>query len=311
MVGTAVAVLPDEVLESFPSLPSSAPAPGINYPLDPSFAWPEQVEQEVEPPEVRWGLRTPAAIAASFGRPVSAQAPLPVDGERILEMLPMGDPDIVHGLPINDLALVTAVRRVILITAACATYYIGTFIWQLLSGVYASGDRSAASDALWSGFSQLVIELTIPACGYYGALYAHRTLVFFFCGANLIFVIASIVNFVRLVIRGSTDGDGCSNESYSSAQSSCDLFQRTGPDKYMLLVSLIALTIFGCLSFGAGMRLYQGLGPMDSNRMPSLATPLVGEVVAQPPLLEIMGYEDEGEAAERPEQVQGHLEPAR
>jgi len=138
---------------------------------------------------------------------------------------------------------------------------------------------------LWSGLSQLAIELSIPACGYYGALYGHRTLIFFFCGANLIFIVASAIGFFRLlVVLGSSSRNMCKQE-YASAKSTCEIMLGDGPEKYMLLSSLALLTVLGCLSFVAGKRLYQSLHPFDLSSMPSGAdrVPLVGEVIASGP----------------------------
>lgn len=192
-------------------------------------------------------------------------------------------PSVVHGVPMIDQQLSSSLRRVILLSALVASYYVCLFIWRLLRGMYGHGQQGP-SDALWSGLSQLAIELSIPACGYYGALYAHRTLIFFFCGANIIFIVAAAIGLFRLiVIFGSTSGQLCETE-YSNTRSTCDIVTGEGPEKYFLIVSLAVLTFFGGMSFFAGKRLYQGLGPSETHEnVHNNSLPLMGEIVSLRP----------------------------
>ncbi|CAE7228830.1 VAC14, partial [Symbiodinium sp. CCMP2456] len=173
-----------------------------------------------------------------------------------------------------------AVKRVVVLSVISSTYYICAFIARLLLGQYTDPGDPNSPDELWSGCSQLIIELSIPACGYYGALYTHRTLLFFFCGANLIFVVAYSINFLRYVIRMGGGAEACALEAYATQQRDCELMHSDGPLRYLFLGSLVILTWFSCLSFGAGKGLYQGLAPGDGH--PYSSVPVVGEVIATP-----------------------------
>eukprot|EP00913_Durusdinium_trenchii_P002181 g2013.t1 len=165
-----------------------------------------------------------------------------------------------------------AVKRVIILSVISCTYYICAFIARLLLGQYSDPGNPNSPDELWSGCSQLIIELSIPACG---------TLLFFFCGANLIFVVASGINFLRFVIRMSGGEEACALEAYNSSQQrDCELLHSNAPLRFLFLSSLLALTWFSCLSFGAGKGLYQGLAPVENH--PFSSVPVVGEVIATP-----------------------------
>lgn len=245
-----------------PQPPAPAPAPG-------ALAAGPAPDGAVPPPlpldETRWGLRPPAA-----------PDPAPT-GQWPANWSPE---EVVHGIPVRDAVLARNVRRVVVLAAVGATYWIGTFIWRLLAGTNGEDKDGSGNEILWSDFSQLVIQLSIPACGYYGALYAHRTLVFFFCGANLIFVVASFIQFFRLVIRfGTGNGASCEEERRGAVPSSCEILQGNGLDQILLPTSMLLLSLLCCLSFGAGKRLYQGLRPLDSGRLASALTPIVGEVL--------------------------------
>jgi len=243
-------------------------------------------QQSPRPPPaalISWAevLASESATGVPEGEATGASRPReePSLAARLAEL---GDVEVVLGVPMSNIGRVKLARRVIVLAAVGATYNVCTFIWRLMVGMYGGLDTGAATDSLWSGFSQLVIELTIPACGYYGALYAHRTLVFFFCGANLVLVVATAISFFRLVVHLSSSSETCMSEKYASAKRTCEVMHSDGMQKYVLLLSLAAMACFACLSFGAGKRLYQGLGPLDSGRVPLLA-PLVGEVVVPPP----------------------------
>jgi len=105
-------------------------------------------------------------------------------------------------------------------------------------------------------------------------------LLFFFCGANLIFVVASGINFLRFVIRMGGGAEACELEAYSAQQRDCEMLQSNGPLRFLFLSSLLALTWFSCLSFGAGKGLYQGLAPGETH--PFSSVPVIGEVIATP-----------------------------
>ncbi|CAK9112763.1 unnamed protein product [Durusdinium trenchii] len=207
--------------------------------------------------------------------------PVPASQELDLRRLQAEEFGISFGVPTGDAAIIKAVKRVIILSVISCTYYICAFIARLLLGQYSDPGNPNSPDELWSGCSQLIIELSIPACGYYGALYTHRTLLFFFCGANLIFVVASGINFLRFVIRMSGGEEACALEAYNSSQQrDCELLHSNAPLRFLFLSSLLALTWFSCLSFGAGKGLYQGLAPVENH--PFSSVPVVGEVIATP-----------------------------
>lgn len=218
--------------------------------------------------------RVNVAVRAWLGLPVPAQQELDL---RRLQAEEFG---ITFGVPTGDAAIIKAVKRVIILSVISCTYYVCAFIARLLLGQYSDPGNPNSPDELWSGCSQLIIELSIPACGYYGALYTHRTLLFFFCGANLIFVVASGINFLRFVIRMGGGAEACELEAYTAQQRDCEMLHSNGPLRFLFLSSLLALTWFSCLSFGAGKGLYQGLAPGETH--PYSSVPIIGEVIATP-----------------------------
>mmetsp|Transcript_89960 Transcript_89960/g.160113 ORF Transcript_89960/g.160113 Transcript_89960/m.160113 type:complete len:331 (+) Transcript_89960:87-1079(+) len=221
--------------------------------------------------------RAAAALNNLFGL-----SGLSASQEQSIESIQAEDFGITYGVPTGDAEVLKAVQWVVSLSALSAAYYVITFIARLVTGQFTDPRDSNSPDELWSGCSQLVIELSIPACGYYGALYTHRTLIFFFCGANLIFVVASMIIFFRFLIRIGGTIEMCEMEQYASAQSDCEVIHSEGPAKYIYVFSLVLLMLFGCLSFGAGKYLYQGLGPADPLQIPFQTVPVVGEVIATP-----------------------------
>eukprot|EP00441_Pelagodinium_beii_P034847 CAMPEP_0197645022 /NCGR_PEP_ID=MMETSP1338-20131121/17810_1 /TAXON_ID=43686 ORGANISM="Pelagodinium beii, Strain RCC1491" /NCGR_SAMPLE_ID=MMETSP1338 /ASSEMBLY_ACC=CAM_ASM_000754 /LENGTH=238 /DNA_ID=CAMNT_0043218513 /DNA_START=30 /DNA_END=743 /DNA_ORIENTATION=+ len=129
---------------------------------------------------------------------------------------------ITFGVPTGDAECLTAMRWVVATSAVSAAYHVLSFIAPLIAGQFSDSSDPGSPDGLWSGCSQMIIELSIPACGYYGALCTHRTLIFFFCGANLIFVLASVVNFLRYLIRIDGTMDMCKMERYATSRHDCE-----------------------------------------------------------------------------------------
>uniref|UniRef100_A0A6T1IAJ8 Uncharacterized protein n=1 Tax=Alexandrium monilatum TaxID=311494 RepID=A0A6T1IAJ8_9DINO len=257
--------------------------------------------------EMRWGFRPPAPAdpevvpnappASSSSRPPPEAPDMAAVVAAAAAYSGVSVEDVVQGVPMRDAGLLSAVRQVVVLAAVGATYWTGSFIWRLMAGIYSSADKTVPSNALWSGFSQLALELSIPACGYYGALYAHRTLVFFFCGANLIFVMGSLIYFFRLVVTlGSGAEEQCQHERHTAATGACEFLHGNGFERFVLPTSMVLVTCFGCLSFGAGKRLYAFLGPVSSSRLAPALAPIVGEVLGgssptislQPPLAPVV-----------------------
>lgn len=211
--------------------------------------------------------------------------------------------DVVCGMPLVNEPVFRAVRQVIVLSVLIATYYVVGFVWQLLIGMYGTG--AGASDALWSGLSQLAIELSIPACGYYGAIYAHRTMIFFFCGANIIFIVAAAIGFFRLLVIMCGNSKDMCKEELTTATTTCDIMVANGPKRILLLSSMALLTLLGCLSFAAGKKLYHGLRTFDSTEARHAAVHVRGEPIVQA----VQNADDSSLAAASP--GQGDESPSR
>eukprot|EP00437_Effrenium_voratum_P034434 CAMPEP_0181468748 /NCGR_PEP_ID=MMETSP1110-20121109/37648_1 /TAXON_ID=174948 /ORGANISM="Symbiodinium sp., Strain CCMP421" /LENGTH=112 /DNA_ID=CAMNT_0023593603 /DNA_START=587 /DNA_END=925 /DNA_ORIENTATION=- len=74
--------------------------------------------------------------------------------------------------------------------------------------------------------------------------------------------------------------EACALEAYTAQQRDCEMLHSDGPLRFLFLSSLLVLTWFSCLSFGAGKGLYQGLAPNESS--PFSSAPVIGEVIATP-----------------------------
>lgn len=216
-----------------------------------------------------------AASAAAAAAAARADAVALVDGA-----------DIVLGVPIEDSGLVKVVRRVIILAATAATFYTCHFIAELMRGTYNSPSSSnsgsndssnSSSSSLWTAISSLLIQLSIPACGYYGALQGNRQLTCCFCSCSLFVTIVSIMSFIRLNIRiGELDGQ-CHLETNYEQRKSCELWTEEGVAKYIMISSTILAVCLGCLAFWFGNSLYQRLGQFAGGTPRAL--PLVGEVI--------------------------------
>lgn len=191
--------------------------------------------------------------------------------------------EIVYGVPIADNGLQKLMRRVIILAAIGASFDISNFIVNLMRGSFTSEPNDRDVTALWAALSTLFIELSIPACGYSGALYNNRQLTCCFCSCNLFIVFISIMSFVRLHIRINEIDGQCEREENPTQRRSCEVWTAGGMDKYIMLVSRILLVSIGCLAFWFGNSLYSRLAQDFSLFMPSAPTPVVGEVIALTP----------------------------
>lgn len=227
---------------------------------------------------------TKVAVRAWLGLPVPAQQELDL---RRLQAEEFG---ITFGVPTGDAAIIKAVKRVIILSVISCTYYVCAFIARLLLGQYSDPGNPNSPDELWSGCSQLIIELSIPACGYYGALYTHRTLLFFFCGANLIFVVASGINFLRFVIRMGGGAEACELEAYTAQQRDCEMLHSNGPLRFLFLSSLLAshgLAASRLVLARAFTRAWRPAKRTPTRLRPAKnltpqSVPIIGEVIATP-----------------------------
>lgn len=189
--------------------------------------------------------------------------------------------DIVWGQPIADGGMGKLVRRVVVLAAIGATFYICHFIINLMRGSYnPQSNRDVTS--LWAAVSTLLIELSIPACGYSGAVYGNRQMTCCFCSCNLFISIISIMSFIRLNIQIGEIDRQCDQETNPQTRRTCEVWVSDGPDKYLMLGSTILIILIGALAFWFGNSLYNRLAQDFVLSLPP-ATPLVGEVIALGP----------------------------
>jgi len=185
------------------------------------------------------------------------------------------------GIPIEDSGLGKMVRRVILLAATGATFYVCRFINGLMRGTYRetpSGSSADDATSLWTALSSLFIELSIPACGYYGALYSNRQLTCCFCSCNLFITIVSIMSFIHLNIHISEIDGQCQREQNPQQRRTCEVWTSHGHEKYLMLTSTVLIICIGCLAFWFGNTLYNRLAQDFGLTMPH-QTALVGEVI--------------------------------
>lgn len=188
--------------------------------------------------------------------------------------------EIVFGAPADDGGFAKVVRRVVVLAALAATYYMCHSISDLVRGQYSS-ENSGNVTSLWSAVSTLTIELSIPACGYYGALHGNRQLTCCFCSCNLFVAMVTVMQFIRIELRiGEIDGQ-CEREQDGQQRRTCEVWTSDGPEKYLTLFNLIVVICLGCLAFWFGNSLYQRLAQDFAGGGGAPApVPLVGEVIS-------------------------------
>lgn len=187
--------------------------------------------------------------------------------------------EIVFGVPANDGGFAKIVRRVVVLAAMAATYYICHSISDLVRGQYSS-ENSGNVTSLWSAISTLTIELSIPACGYYGALHSNRQLTCCFCSCNLFVAMVTLMQFVRIELRiGEIDGQ-CERERNGQERRTCEVWTSDGPQKYLTLFNLLIVICLGILAFWFGNSLYQKQAQDFHGGGGSAPAPLVGEVIS-------------------------------
>lgn len=246
-----------------------------------------------EAPEV------PAAPAAVPAVPADAEVALPAEEVdllspaeelRRLEVDMRGGPpqaaaspptlaesEIVFGIPCEDTGQSKVVKRVMILAAAAATFYTCHFISDLMRGRYNSPNAGGAS-TLWTATSTLMIELSIPACGYYGALHSNRQLTCCFCSCNLFITIVTVMQFIRIELRiGEIDGQ-CDREQDPQSRATCEVWTSNGAEKGLAVFGLVAIICLGSLAFWFGNALYQRLAHDFATVPPPV--PLIGEVIS-------------------------------
>jgi len=91
---------------------------------------------------------------------------------------------IENGTPVYSNKTVRATLRVLVATTLLAVFYTLWFVGELL---LSRKWRATESDVegVWRGINDLLFDLVVPACGYYGALYGNRHLTCCFCSCTL------------------------------------------------------------------------------------------------------------------------------
>jgi len=174
------------------------------------------------------------------------------------------------GLPIEDVGSRAVIRTVIFLAASVATLYICFFNVKIMRGLYTS---------LSTEIFTLMIDLSIPACGYCGAAYHNRQLTCCFCSCNLMLAIGSLVYFIRLLIRLANIGGRCEMEDDPEQKKTCEMWTSDSGEKWLTLSSVVIFFGLGCLAFGFGYRLYHKLSH-TSNTLTHAPVTVVGEVVS-------------------------------
>lgn len=161
--------------------------------------------------------------------------------------------DIVFGIPVHAIdggKLTRAVRRVIYISVFLIILKVIDFSVRMLSGeLYAS---------LYSSFLTLVLQMSIPACGYYGALTSNHHLMLCFCGCNLFSAILLAFDIALARIQlASADGDCGFDEPESRQQQLCELWSMSSAFAYFGWTMSVLSGVAGCSAFWWGNKLYQ------------------------------------------------------
>merc|ERR1712039_1099696 len=74
----------------------------------------------------------------------------------------------------------------------------------------------------WAGISTLLIELSMPACGYCGVLYNNRQLTCCFCSCNLFLAIWAIMIIVLPNIHIADINGRCEEEADHQQRRDCE-----------------------------------------------------------------------------------------
>mmetsp|Transcript_67828 Transcript_67828/g.196190 ORF Transcript_67828/g.196190 Transcript_67828/m.196190 type:complete len:392 (+) Transcript_67828:100-1275(+) len=190
--------------------------------------------------------------------------------------------EIVLGLPITDNGTTRMIRQVIVLASLVSVYYVVHFVVNLLSGNYSSDENSEAT-SLWAATSSLLIELSIPACGYLGALYNNRQLTCCFCSCNLFIAVVSIMSFIRIHVRIGELAGNCAAEENIRQRKTCEAWMDDGAEKYLLIISTALIVLLGCTASWFGNALYNRLARDSHSLNAPLIPPLVGEVISLTP----------------------------
>jgi len=187
--------------------------------------------------------------------------------------------DIVLGIPVEDIGSRRIIRCVIILATTVASFHICLFNAHLMRGVHDNSSSNDATNTPWTSLSSLLIELSIPACGYCGAMYHNRQLTCCFCSCNIFVVVLTATHFARTQIRISEIDGNCERESDPNQRRQCEVWTSSSSEKWLLLISTVVVFCLGCLAFWFGNILYNKLSQASIPPVPPLAA-IVGEVVS-------------------------------
>mmetsp|Transcript_21807 Transcript_21807/g.40133 ORF Transcript_21807/g.40133 Transcript_21807/m.40133 type:complete len:316 (-) Transcript_21807:99-1046(-) len=175
--------------------------------------------------------------------------------------------EIVVGQPMHDTTMVKFFRRVIVLATAIATWSVCEVIITLLRGQRSFRENG---EIVWTLLTSLALQLSIPACGYFGAVHTNLPLTCCFSGCNLFLAILTIIGFIRGHINvARLDGD-CSQEPDDEKRKNCELLAADGLDLYWNHGRILLALCLDCLGFGFGAALYQRLTQESGTRSPPL-----------------------------------------
>jgi len=158
--------------------------------------------------------------------------------------------------------------------AFCVSHFITTF---LLAAYMGNADEVEDPGSLMTAISSLLIELSIPVCGYSGALYANRQLTCCFCSCSLFTTIVSIFSFIRLGLSLREVEWRCEREQSLQKHQSCETWVINSVETYVMILSLVVVIVIGSPAFWFGNILYNRLCAMHPQYF--IVPPVVGEVM--------------------------------
>jgi len=185
-----------------------------------------------------------------------------------------------RGLPIGDKGITKLMRRVIIISSLSASFHVLTYIANVIQDSF---EPEAAG--VWAATSALLMELTIPACGYCGTVHQVKQLVCCFGGCNCLVVTLLIVSFFRTLVRVHHLGGACDQELNMAQRKQCEAWSGGLWEMCVLLLRFLLHIAISCPAFYYAGLLYLRMSS-GGDRVSSPLLPVVGEVVA-------LRYQDE------------------
>merc|ERR1719159_1472804 len=104
-----------------------------------------------------------------------------------------------------------------------------------------------------------MIEMSVPACGYYGAMHGNRQLTCCYCSCNLFISLVTLISTIRWGVMWAASQSYCEGERNHVERRKCELWTGPGVDKYFMLAGSFVLVTLGCLAFWLSNHLNQYL----------------------------------------------------